>query len=40
MGCYPLILLIRGWNGDEEEDWKLVLLNEVKENFRQEIKVA
>ena len=28
------------WDGDEEEDWKLALLNEVKENFLWEIKVV
>ena len=29
----------RVWDGDEEEDWKLALLNEVKENFLREMKV-
>ena len=30
----------RVWDGDEEEDRKVALLNEVKENFLREIKVV
>jgi hypothetical protein len=30
----------KGLDGDEEEDWKLALLNNVKENFLREIKAT